>query len=80
MCTYLKQLLLFNNDIRQLPYELGSLHLLEMLGIEGNPLEDDIKHEIMQKGTKNLINALKETAPSKLQDCGRAARTGEPFD
>ncbi|KFH40375.1 Glucose-repressible alcohol dehydrogenase transcriptional effector-like protein [Hapsidospora chrysogenum ATCC 11550] len=63
MCTYLKQLLLFNNDIRQLPYELGSLHLLEMLGIEGNPLDDDIKHEIMQKGTKNLINALKETAP-----------------
>lgn len=67
MCTYLKQLLLFNNNISQLPYELGSLHMLEMLGIEGNPLDDDIKHEIMQKGTKSLINALKETAPSKFR-------------
>jgi CCR4-NOT transcription complex subunit 6 len=65
MCTYLKHLLLFSNNIQQLPFELGSLHLLEMLGIEGNPLEQDVKHEIMEKGTKSLINALKESAPSK---------------
>ncbi|PTD12114.1 Glucose-repressible alcohol dehydrogenase transcriptional effector [Fusarium culmorum] len=63
MCTYLKNLHLFNNNIRILPNELGSLHLLEMLGIEGNPLDPDIKHEIMEKGTKSLITFLKENAP-----------------
>ncbi|PNY27402.1 Glucose-repressible alcohol dehydrogenase transcriptional effector [Tolypocladium capitatum] len=63
MCTYLKQLLLFNNNISELPFELGSLHLLDMLGIEGNPLEPNVKQEIMEKGTKSLINALREGAP-----------------
>lgn len=63
MCTYLKQLLLFSNNITELPYELGSLHLLEMLGIEGNPLEAGVKTEIVEKGTKSLINALRESAP-----------------
>ncbi|PHH84536.1 hypothetical protein CDD83_1790 [Cordyceps sp. RAO-2017] len=63
MCTYLKQLLLFNNNISELPFELGSLHLLDILGIEGNPLEPNLKQEIMEKGTKSLINALREGAP-----------------
>ncbi|KAF4946448.1 hypothetical protein FSARC_14195, partial [Fusarium sarcochroum] len=71
MCTYLKNLLLFSNNIQQLPFELGSLHLLEMLGIEGNPLEQDVKHEIMEKGTKSLINALKEGAPIPLAPAHR---------
>ncbi|KAK7422565.1 Glucose-repressible alcohol dehydrogenase transcriptional effector [Neonectria punicea] len=66
MCTYLKQLLLFNNQIQELPFELGSLHLLEMLGIEGNPLEPNVKQEIMEKGTKSMINALREGAPIPL--------------
>lgn len=65
MCTYLKHLLLFNNNIQELPFELGSLHLLEMLGIEGNPLDPNVKQEIMEKGTKNLVNALRENAPSR---------------
>ncbi|KAG9253050.1 Endonuclease/exonuclease/phosphatase [Emericellopsis atlantica] len=63
MCTYLKQLLLFSNNITELPFELGSLHLLEMLGVEGNPLEAGVKTELVEKGTKSLINALKESAP-----------------
>ncbi|RSM08640.1 Glucose-repressible alcohol dehydrogenase transcriptional effector [Fusarium oligoseptatum] len=71
MCTYLKQLLLFNNNIQTLPFELGSLHLLEMLGIEGNPLEHDVKQEIMEKGTKSLINALREGAPIPLAPAHR---------
>jgi CCR4-NOT transcription complex subunit 6 len=66
MCTYLKNLLLFNNNIRTLPNELGSLHLLEMLGIEGNPLDQEIKHEVMEKGTKSLISFLKENTPCTL--------------
>ena len=67
MCTYLKHLLLFNNNISELPYELGSLHMLEMLGIEGNPLEPSIKAEIMEKGTKSIVSALRESAPSMLK-------------
>lgn len=62
MCTYLKQLLLFNNNIQTVPTELGSLHMLEMLGIDGNPLHGEVKQEIMEKGTKNLINWLRESA------------------
>ncbi len=65
MCTFLKQLLLFNNHIRTLPCELGSLHLLEMLGIEGNPLSPDLKKEIMEKGTRHLIAYLREQSPGK---------------
>ncbi|KAH7152827.1 Endonuclease/exonuclease/phosphatase [Dactylonectria macrodidyma] len=71
MCTYLKQLLLFNNNIQELPFELGSLHLLEMLGIEGNPLEPAVKQEIMEKGTKSMINALREGAPIPLPPAQR---------
>ncbi len=66
MCTFLKQLLLFNNNIRTLPCEIGSLHMLEMLGIEGNPLDPELKKEIMEKGTKSLITYLREQHPSKL--------------
>ena len=66
MCTYLKNLLLFNNNIQDLPFELGSLHLLEMLGIEGNPLDPVWKQEIMDKGTKSVVNALREGAPGTV--------------
>lgn len=65
MCTYLKHLLLFNNHIQDLPFELGSLHLLDMLGIEGNPLDQAWKQELMEKGTKAVVNALREGAPGK---------------
>ncbi|TAQ84891.1 hypothetical protein B7494_g6779 [Chlorociboria aeruginascens] len=60
MCVYLKQLLLFDNAVRVLPHELGSLYQLEMLGIEGNPLENSTRQEIMERGTKSLIHQLKE--------------------
>lgn len=66
MCTFLKQLLMFNNNIQELPYELGSLHNLDVIGVEGNPLEPGLKQEIMDKGTKSLINAFRENAPGML--------------
>lgn len=66
MCVMLKSLLLFNNSIETLPSEVGYLYQLEMLGIEGNPLQADIKSEIMDRGTKSLITRLRENAPSKL--------------
>lgn len=65
MCTMLKTLLLFDNAVRTLPFELGSLHLLEMLGIEGNPLDPELKQEIVERGTKSLITLLREQAPRK---------------
>lgn len=70
MCTYLKELLLFNNNIRTLPSELGSLHLLEQLGIEGNPLNPDLKQELVERGTKSLINMLKESSPGMYMTAG----------
>lgn len=65
MCVYLKDLLLFDNQIQTLPNELGSLFKLEMLGIEGNPLDSTMKAEIMERGTKSLITLLREQAPGK---------------
>ncbi|KAJ9134621.1 Glucose-repressible alcohol dehydrogenase transcriptional effector [Pleurostoma richardsiae] len=66
MCTFLRQLLIFDNQIRTLPFEMGSLYNLEMLGIEGNPLNPEMKQEIMERGTKSLIGLLREQAPVPL--------------
>lgn len=66
MCVYLKKLLVFNNQIRILPNEIGSLYQLELLGIEGNPLDQAQKHAIMERGTKSLIENLREEAPIPL--------------
>lgn len=63
MCTPLRQLLLFNNMIRNIPYELGALHFLELLGIQGNPLDNETKTRMIEGGTKEFINYLKENAP-----------------
>ncbi|KAL4933871.1 Endonuclease/exonuclease/phosphatase [Aspergillus undulatus] len=63
MLTNLKQLLLFDNNIRTLPYEMGYLYRLDVLGIEGNPLEDTLKSLVMKEGTKALIKYLKEEMP-----------------
>lgn len=63
MLVNLKQLLLFDNHIENLPYELGSLYQLEMLGIEGNPIPDDLKQIIMEQGTTELIKHFRENAP-----------------
>lgn len=63
ICVYLKQLLVFDNSITDLPYQLGSLYNLEVIGIEGNPLNAKAKNMIMNEGTKALITELRETAP-----------------
>lgn len=63
MCTPLRQLLLYNNLIQTIPPELGALHFLELLGIQGNPLEQDQKQKLVEEGTKALIAHLKEQAP-----------------
>ncbi|KAI0814325.1 glucose-repressible alcohol dehydrogenase transcriptional effector [Xylaria sp. FL0064] len=75
MCTPLRQLLLFNNQIRDIPYELGALHFLELLGIHGNPLDNEIKTKIMEEGTKEFINYLKENAPVPMPPAPRVPIT-----
>lgn len=66
MLTSLKTLLLFDNQLSTLPYEMGTLYQLDMLGIEGNPLHEDLKSIMMKAGTRSLIVHLRENAPGKL--------------
>lgn len=87
MCVYLKELLLFDNQIHKIPSEAGSLFNLEMLGIEGNPLDPEQKTEIMEKGTKSLISKLRESASipappavRQLLDLQDGASTGDIQD
>lgn len=65
MLTNLQKLLLFDNQIQSLPYELGFLYNLEVLGIQGNPLDEDLKTKLMHEGTKQLIVYLRENMPGK---------------
>lgn len=67
MLVNLKSLLLFDNHLETLPYELGSLYQLEMLGVEGNPLSDDMRNIVMEEGTKALITSLREQADGQSQ-------------
>ncbi len=60
MLVNMKSLLLFDNNIRLLPFEIGYLYKLETLGVEGNPLEEHMKEEIVQNGTKALVTHLRE--------------------
>ncbi|MCJ1477503.1 Glucose-repressible alcohol dehydrogenase transcriptional effector [Lambiella insularis] len=72
MLVRLKQLIVFDNNLRTLPCEIGYLHRLEMLGIEGNPLEDDIKGILVQQGTQALIVRIRDTT-----ECGNPPRPRE---
>lgn len=63
MLSSLKKLYLFDNNIRTLPYEMGYLYRLDTLGIEGNPLNEALKSQIMKDGTTALIKYLKEEMP-----------------
>jgi CCR4-NOT transcription complex subunit 6 len=65
MLVNMKHLLLFDNNLHELPYDLGSLFQLEVLGIEGNPLDDRYTDTMKAEGTKGLIQALREQNPGK---------------
>jgi CCR4-NOT transcription complex subunit 6 len=65
MLTNLKKLSLYDNHLDDLPFELGSLFQLEMLGIEGNPMRHDYKERLVEHGTQELIRYLREQAPSE---------------
>lgn len=63
LLTNLRDLLLFDNNLTTLPSELGMLYQLEMLGLEGNPIQTDIKNILMKEGTQAVIVSLRENAP-----------------
>lgn len=41
-CVYFRELLLNQNFLRVLPYELGKLFQLQVLGLQGNPLSKEV--------------------------------------
>ncbi|KAJ1951685.1 Glucose-repressible alcohol dehydrogenase transcriptional effector, partial [Dispira parvispora] len=62
MVTTLKKLLAFDNLIQSIPYELGTLFRLNVLGLEGNPLQDPLKTLLQKEGTQELIHYLRDNA------------------
>ncbi|MCO5588424.1 hypothetical protein L7F22_042380 [Adiantum nelumboides] len=76
--TSLKELFLFDNGIVTLPPELGSLHNLDTLGIEGNPLADNLLHLAQSEGTSALIAFLRDSCPVPLPPPEREWITIEP--
>lgn len=71
MLTNLRQLLVFDNQLTALPFELGSLYHLEVVGVEGNPLQEEYKQLMMKEGTRSLIVNLRDSMPVSLPPVGR---------
>jgi len=69
MLTNLKTLLLVDNNLESLPFELGYLYKLKTLGIDGNPLNEDIRNIIAEEGITGLVSYMKENAESKYYVC-----------
>lgn len=68
MLSALKTFLLFDNELSSLPDEVGYLYQLETLGIEGNPLHEDIRTLMMEQGTKGVISWLRENGEGTLSN------------
>lgn len=63
MLTQLKEFYLFDNNLTTIPPQLGSLHQLQTLGIEGNPLDPNLKAIVQKDGTPALISYLRDNCP-----------------
>ncbi|TKY84717.1 hypothetical protein EX895_005797 [Sporisorium graminicola] len=66
MLTSLRELFLFDNNLTTLPPELGTLHQLEMLGVEGNPMQDNLRTLLQREGTGAVIAYLRDSCPVPL--------------
>ncbi|KAF6763344.1 glucose-repressible alcohol dehydrogenase transcriptional effector [Ephemerocybe angulata] len=62
LLVQLKELYLFDNHLSTLPPELGCLHQLQTLGIEGNPMDSNLKAIIQKDGTSALVCYLRDNA------------------
>lgn len=63
----LRFLFCFDNRIQTLPFEFGSLFQLEVLGLEGNPLNEHMRDLLAKEGTRGLIVELREKAPVTVE-------------
>lgn len=63
MLTQLKELYLFDNHLTTIPFALGTLHQLQTLGIEGNPMDASYKAIVQKEGTPALISYLRDSGP-----------------
>jgi len=66
LLTELKELYMFDNIIAELPNEFGFLFKLEILGIEGNPINEKIVQHLQQDGTQGVIVYLRDKCQGKL--------------
>ena len=78
MLTGLKELYLFDNNLVHLPPEMGTLHQLDIIGIEGNPIAENLRSIIQREGTQALISFLRDTCPVPLPPSEREWITIEP--
>lgn len=60
LLTKLEELLLFDNHLETLPIEFAYMHRLRILGLVGNPINNELGTKIKEEGTKSLINYLRE--------------------
>ncbi|QRW07862.1 cytochrome P450 family protein [Ceratobasidium sp. AG-Ba] len=63
LITTLRELHAFDNRLETVPPELGTLYQLEMLGIEGNPLQASLRAILQKDGTPALISYLRDSCP-----------------
>lgn len=63
MLTQLKELYLFDNNLTSIPPQFGTLHQLQTLGVEGNPLDPNLKTIVQKDGTPTLISYLRDNCP-----------------
>ena len=62
----LRELLLCNNNLRVLPNELGKLFQLQTLGLQGNPLPQDVLSvNAEQNGTAKLLSFMLDNLTGK---------------
>ncbi|KAJ7680654.1 glucose-repressible alcohol dehydrogenase transcriptional effector [Mycena polygramma] len=66
MMISLKELFLFDNHLTTIPPEYGTLHRLKTLGIEGNPIDAQLKAILQKEGTPALISFLRDTCPMPM--------------
>jgi CCR4-NOT transcription complex subunit 6 len=63
MVITLRELYLFDNHLSTIPPEFGTLHRLKTLGIEGNPIDSNLKAILQKDGTPALISYLRDSCP-----------------
>jgi hypothetical protein len=66
--VYFRELLLNNNFLRVLPYELGKLFKLQVLGLKGNPLTKEIMSLYMEpNGTHKLLTYMMDNLQGRTK-------------